>query len=69
MYLKCRQFLILHVVFIRNSLLILLVSDKQGSLSQYTVRQEKAYLSVSNLLLGICLILDLFEYRPQNDLL
>lgn len=40
-----------------------------NKVSQYTVRQEKAYLSVSNLLLGICLILDLFEYRPQNDLL
>lgn len=68
MYLKCRQFLILHVLFIQNSLLILLVSDKQG-ITIYSTSGKGLYLSVSNLLIDICLILDLFEYRPQNDLL
>lgn len=53
-----------HVGLIYSSFWSLIIK-----VSQYTVRQEKAYLSVSNLLLGICLILDLFEYRPQNDLL
>lgn len=67
MYLKCRQFLILHVLFIQN--LFTSFWSLINKVSQYTVRQEKAYLSVSNLLIGICLILDLFEYRPQNDLL
>lgn len=55
-------------IYSHVSLLILLVSDKQG-ITIYSTSGKGLYLSVSNLLIDICLILDLFEYRPQNDLL